>query len=149
MRHRKFGRKLGRTTSHRKATLAAIVRELIIRERIITTVEKAKESARVAEHMITLGKRGGLECYRRAVSELQHKPVVEKLFKDIAVRYADRAGGYTRVLKLGGNRWDGEGKGKWAANRLGDNGRRAILELVARKEVEAPAKKGKEKKPAK
>jgi large subunit ribosomal protein L17 len=144
MRHLKFGRKLGRTTSHRTATLKALVRELLLRERIVTTVEKAKESARLAENMITLGKRGDLHCYRQAVSFLQQKFIVEKLFKEIAPRYAERAGGYTRILKLGGSRWDGEGKGKWAMNRLGDNGRRAILELVERKEKEeekASAKK--------
>jgi len=134
MRHRLKGRKLGRTTAHRKALAMNLVNALFISGTVITTVEKAKEFRGLAEKLITHAKKGGLHNYRYALSILQNRDVVNKLFNDIAGRFKDRNGGYTRVLRLGGSRWDGDGKGKFAFNRLGDNGRRAIWELLVKKE---------------
>jgi len=133
MRHRKHGRKLNRTASHRKALLRNLTLSLFEHERITTTIAKAKAAAPVAEKLITLAKRGTLADRRRAVSFLQGgakrnppgaKPeenlvrwIVRKLFDDIGPRYKDRHGGYTRVLRL--SQW-----------RLGDGGQKALLELV-------------------
>lgn len=134
MRHRIDHRKLSRNRSHRKAMLSQLVRDLFIHGRITTTVTRAKEARRVAEKMITLGKRGDLPARRRAAALLQDPAIVKKLFSDIAPRFKERKGGYTRILRLGGCRWDGEGRGRYAARRLGDNGERAFFELVERKE---------------
>lgn len=152
MRHRNAGRKLGRTTKHRQATVRGIVTGLFQHERIITTVERAKECRRLAEHLITLAKTPSVHHIRQAVSALLDKEVVRKLFKEIGPRFKDRPGGYTRILRLGGCRWTDRTSnakaGKYAANRLGDNGSRAIFELVDRKEKpeEAAAGKAQEKK---
>lgn len=140
MRHRVDHRKLSRTRAHRKSMLQNLVRDLFIHERITTTVTRAKEARRMAERMITLGKRGDLHARRRAASVLQDKAIVRKLFGEIAPRFKDRPGGYTRILRLGGCRWDGDGRGRFAANRLGDNGPRAFLELVERIEDPKEAK---------
>ncbi|HSH36367.1 50S ribosomal protein L17 [Schnuerera sp.] len=109
-------RKLGRPTDHRKAMLRNQVTSLLKHERIETTVTRAKETRRMAEKMITLGKRGDLHARRQVLAYIYDEDVVKKLFDEIAPRYADRNGGYTRVLKLG--------------PRRGDSTEMAILELV-------------------
>lgn len=116
MRHRKAGRKLGRTSSHRTAMLRNMVTSLLEMERIVTTVPKAKETRRVAEQMITLGKRGDLHARRQAMSYIRSKEVVAKLFDQLSSQYADRQGGYTRIIRTG--------------TRSGDAAPMAILELV-------------------
>lgn len=126
MRHRLSGRKLNRTSSHRKAMFMNMTVSLLKHEQITTTVPKAKELRRVADRMITLGKRGNLHARRQAASFLRDDVIVRKLFDTLAERYRDRAGGYTRVLKAG--------------YRYGDNAPVAVIELVDRD----PAAKGAE-----
>ena len=116
MRHHRAGRKLGRDSAHRKALYANLTSALIEHGRIRTTEAKAKEVRRIAEQMITLGKRGDLAAHRQAIAFLRSKPVVRRLFADVAPRFADRPGGYTRVVKLG--------------PRQGDAAPMAYLELV-------------------
>lgn len=116
MRHRKAGRKLGRTSSHRDAMLRNMVTSLLEQERIVTTVPKAKEARRVAEQMITLGKRGDLHARRQALSYIRSKAIVAKLFDELSAQYAERQGGYTRIIRTG--------------TRFGDAAPMAILELV-------------------
>jgi large subunit ribosomal protein L17 len=123
MRHRKAGRKLGRTSEHRKAMLRNMVTSLFEHERIVTTVPKAKEARRVADKMITLAKRGDLHARRQAAAYIQSREVVAKLFDAIGAQYADRQGGYTRIIHTG--------------TRLGDAAPMAILELVAYEEAAA------------
>ena len=120
MRHRKSGRKLGRRSAHRTAMLRNIVTSLLDMERIVTTVPKAKEVRRVAEQMITLGKRGDLHARRQAMAYIRSKEVVAKLFDQLSSQYADRQGGYTRIIRTG--------------YRVGDAAPMAILELVEYKE---------------
>lgn len=134
MRHRRKGRKLGRTASHRKAMLRNLVTEFLDKERIVTTISKAKEARPVAEKMITLGKRENLHARRRALSFIRRKSVVYKLFDDIAPRFSERNGGYTRILRLG--------------FRQGDQAEMALLELVG-SEFEPVALDKKSKKRAK
>lgn len=134
MRHRLKGRKLGRTTAHRQALERNIVQSLFIYGRIITTESKAKEFRGTAEHLITLGKVGDLPARRRILRTVQDPRLAKKIIDDVAKRFTDRQGGYTRVVKLGGSRWDGDGRGQYAFNRLGDNGKKAIWELVVRKD---------------
>jgi large subunit ribosomal protein L17 len=151
MRHRLKGRKLGRTTAHRQALERNLVQSLFIYGRVITTVEKAKEFRGTAEHLITLGKKGGLAAFRRILRTVQNPDLARKIVNDVAKRFTDRPGGYTRVVKLGGSRWDGDGRGLYAFNRLGDNGKKAVWELVVRKEREEEMKSagvGKEAKEA-
>lgn len=133
MRHNVDGRKLGRTSSHRKALYRNLVKALIAHERIRTTTPKAKEARRLAERCITFAKRGDLSARRHVASILNDKAAVKKLFDEIGPRYADRPGGYTRVLKLGGV-------------RRGDNAELAILELV--RDGDRPKKKRAAKKKA-
>ncbi|MDR0424113.1 MAG: 50S ribosomal protein L17 [Clostridiales Family XIII bacterium] len=109
-------RKLGRPTAHRKAMLRNIVTDLLRSERISTTEHRAKEARREAEKMITLGKRGDLHARRQALAYIYDEDVVTKLFDVIAPKYAERNGGYTRILKLG--------------PRQGDNAEVVFLELV-------------------
>lgn len=116
MRHLKQGRKLGRTTAHRRALLRNLVTALLEHERIITTEPKAKELRRIADKLVTLGKRGDLHARRQALEVVRSNAVVRKLFSDIAPRFAHRPGGYTRVLHLG--------------YRPGDAAAMAIIELV-------------------
>ncbi|MBN1562140.1 50S ribosomal protein L17 [candidate division KSB1 bacterium] len=116
MRHLKAGRKLGRTASHRKATLANIAASLIEHKSIITTTLKAKEARGVVERLITFAKRGELADRRQVLRTLQNKKLVKELFDDIAPKYENRPGGYTRVVKIG--------------NRKGDNAPMAVFELV-------------------
>ncbi len=118
MRHGRALRKLNRTSSHRKAMLSNMAVALLTHEQIKTTLPKAKELRRVADKMITLGKRGTLHARRQAASFLQDDAAVIKLFDTLGARYVDRPGGYTRVLKAG--------------NRYGDNAPMAFIELVER-----------------
>jgi len=118
MRHRKAGRKLNRSTSHRKAMLTNLVTSLFRHERIQTTDAKAKELRRVAAKLITLGKRGDLHARRLAARRIKDKEILTKLFDDIAVRNQDRNGGYTRIMKM--------------TRRHGDNAPISIIELVER-----------------
>ncbi len=122
MRHRKSGRRLGRTSAHRKAMYRNMVTSLLEHERIQTTDSKAKELRRVAERMITLGKRGDLHARRRAMRVIRDKGVTAKVFDQLAERFRDRPGGYTRVVKLG--------------NRVGDAAPLSVIELVDRPEAD-------------
>jgi large subunit ribosomal protein L17 len=116
MRHNKSGRRLGRNSSHRKAMMRNMVTSLFDAERITTTDSRAKELRKLAERLITLGKRGDLHARRQAAEVIMDRKVVTKLFERIAPRFATRPGGYTRILKLG--------------SRLGDNAPQSIIELV-------------------
>ena len=120
MRHRQAVRKLNRTSSHRKSLFKNMSQALIKHEQIITTLPKAKELKSVVEKLITLGKNGSMHCRRLAFNQLRDKEIVAKLFDTIATRYADRKGGYTRVLKAG--------------FRYGDSAPMADIELVDRDE---------------
>jgi len=106
MRHGVSGRKLNRTTSHRSAMFRNMVTSLLQHERIYTTVQKAKELRRWADWMITLGKRGDLHARRQALATIPLKSVVHKLFAELAPRYQNRPGGYTRIVKVGYRRGD-------------------------------------------
>jgi large subunit ribosomal protein L17 len=101
MRHLKAGRKLNRSASHRRALFRNLVTALLQRERIRTTDAKAKEVRRITERMITLGKNGSLGARRRALAFIQSRKVVQRLFDDIAPRFKERPGGYTRTIKIG------------------------------------------------
>ncbi len=101
MRHRKSGRKLGRDASHRKALYANLTGALIEHGRIKTTAAKAKEVKPIAEQMITLARRGGVHPRRQALKYLRSQDVVHKLFSDVGPRFADRAGGYCRIVRIG------------------------------------------------
>lgn len=158
MRHLKRGRKLGRTSAHRKALRQNLANALFTHGRIITTLAKAKEYRPFVEKMITLAKKGAsakalgesgegdkaraeherfLHCYRRAISILQDKAIAKKLFDEIAPGYMDRPGGYTRILRD-------------STPRLGDNAPRAVWELVeftnTAEEEPEKKKKGRKKK---
>ena len=116
MRHRKRHGKLGRTSAHRSAMLRNMVTSLLEHERVETTDAKAKELRRIADRMITLGKRGDLHARRRALSVIRSSDVTAKLFGELAERYRERPGGYTRVLKV--------------RQRTGDAAPLSIVELV-------------------
>ena len=116
MRHRKGGTVLGRDSSHRKAMIRNMVTSLLEHEQITTTDAKAKEVRRWADRMITLGKRGDLHARRQALSVIRSREVAAKLFSELAERYKDRPGGYTRVMKRG--------------VRVGDAAEVSIVELV-------------------
>ena len=107
MRHRKKGRSLSRTASHRRATLRNMATSLFRHERIETTEAKAKELRPFAERLITLARRGDLHARRLAGRNIADREVLGKLFDDLGPRFAERPGGYTRVLKLGARRGDG------------------------------------------
>jgi large subunit ribosomal protein L17 len=106
MRHRKKGRKLSRTASHRRATLRNMAQSLFRHGRIATTTAKAKELRPFAERLITLAKRGDLHARRLVAARLGDRDVVGSLFDDIGPRFAQRPGGYTRILKLGSRKGD-------------------------------------------
>ena len=106
MRHRKKGRKLQRTASHRRAMLRNLATSLFRHERIETTTAKAKELRPYAERLITLARRGDLHARRLVARKIQDREVLGKLFDEIASRYAERPGGYTRILKLGNRKCD-------------------------------------------
>jgi large subunit ribosomal protein L17 len=107
MRHRVVGRRLSRPTGHRMAVYHNLTADLLRHERIFTTEAKAKEVRGIAEKVITLGKNGSLHARRQALGVVGNKKVVEKVFDELATRYANRNGGYTRVLKIGQRRGDG------------------------------------------
>lgn len=129
MRHLKAGYKLGRNPAHRRATLRNLVTNLIDKERIETTLLRAKAARPLAERMITLGKRDSLHARRQAAAFLMTPGATRKLFNDLAPRFADRPGGYTRIVRCG-----------W---RIGDGAELAILEFIGSE------LKKKEKKPKK
>jgi large subunit ribosomal protein L17 len=106
VRHRRAGKKLGRDSAHRRALYSNLAGALIEHGRIKTTVAKAKAVKPLAEQMITLGKRGDLHARRLALAELRSQDVVHQLFADVAPRFADRPGGYTRIVKLGPRQGD-------------------------------------------
>src|SRR6478735_4359028 len=106
MRHARSGRKLGRDSSHRKALYANLAGALIEHGRIKTTEAKAKAVKPLAEQMITLGRRGDLAARRQAISKLRSRDIVHVLFADVAPRFVDRPGGYTRIVKLGPRQGD-------------------------------------------
>ena len=118
MRHRLSGRKLNRTSSHRKAMFANMAAALLKHEQIRTTLPKAKDLRGVTDRLITLGKRGDLHARRQALAVLKDRALTEKLFGPLAERYAARRGGYTRVLRAG--------------FRYGDSAPMAVIELVDR-----------------
>ena len=120
MRHRMSGRKLNRTKEHRKAMFSNMAAALIKHEQIKTTLPKAKDLRPIVEKLITLGKRGRLHDRRRAFAMLRDDATTAKLFDSLADRYADRSGGYTRVIKAG--------------YRYGDTAPMAVIELVERDE---------------
>ena len=107
MRHNVAGRKLGRSPSHRRALLRNQVTDLLKHEKITTTEAKAKETRRLAEQMITLGKKPGLHSRRQALAFIFDEDVVEKVFAELAPRYSERAGGYTRLTRIGPRPGDG------------------------------------------
>ncbi len=125
MRHRKAGRKHGRDSAQRRALHAGLASALIEHGRIRTTEAKAKEVRPIVEEMITLGKRGDVAAHRQAVAFLRSKPVAHRLFAEVAPRFAERPGGYTRVVKIG--------------PRQGDAAPMAYLELVDYVPERAPA----------
>jgi len=120
MRHRRSGRRLSRSSAHRKAMFANMAASLIKHEQIKTTLPKAKEMRPIIDRLITLGKRGDLHARRQALSQLPDKDTVSKLFSTLAERYQERSGGYSRVLRAG--------------FRYGDAAPMAIIELVERDE---------------
>ena len=120
MKHRIKGKKLNRTSSHRKALFKNMAQAIIKHEQIITTLPKAKTMKPIVDKLITLGKKGSLHAKRQAFSKLRDQSMVAKLFGTLAPRYADRNGGYTRVLKAG--------------YRYGDAAAMAVIELVDRDE---------------
>jgi large subunit ribosomal protein L17 len=121
MRHLKAGRKLNRTAAHRKALFRNLVTSLIEHEHVRTTYAKAKDLRRIADRMITLGKRGTLHARRQALAYVRSQTVVAKLFAEVAARFRERPGGYTRVVKLG--------------HRHGDAAPMSIIELTDRGEA--------------
>jgi large subunit ribosomal protein L17 len=126
MRHGKKGRQLGRQTKHRRALFRNLVTSLLDHERIETTEAKAKEIRGFADRMISLGKEGTVPARRRALGFLRSKAVVSKLFSDVAGRFNDRSGGYTRIIKT--------------RRRIGDGGELVAIELVSRPEPVAQKK---------
>ncbi len=129
MRHAVDHRKLGRNPSHRKALLKNLMNALVISERIETTVPKAKELRRLADRLITLGKKDTLHARRMVFTMLSDKSTTDKLFSGLASRFTERAGGYTRIIRTG--------------YRVGDGAEMAIIEYLPSEEKEAAPAKGK------
>lgn len=127
MRHLNAGYKLGRNTSHRRALLRNLVTSLVLEERIQTTVPKAKAVRPLAERMVTLGKRGSLHARRQAAAYLLEPLAVAKLFDQLAARFGDRPGGYTRIVKTG--------------FRAGDNAPLAYIEFLGSEGMQAAKRK--------
>jgi large subunit ribosomal protein L17 len=132
MNHQIAGRKLGRSTDHKIALLRNLVTSLVMHDRLTTTEAKAKELRRIADRMITLGKKGDLAAVRRAERVLRSKEAIGRLFKELAPLFAARNGGYTRIIKY--------------KTRRGDHAPLVIIEWTESKEVKAPEKKGAGKK---
>jgi len=126
MRHNKSGKRLGRNSSHRKAMMRNMVTSLFAHEKITTTDIRAKELRKIADKMITLGKRGDIHARRQAMQVIRDRKVVGKLFDLVAPRYKDRPGGYTRIIKLG--------------QRAGDNASLSLIELVEEEFTAKPRK---------
>lgn len=116
MRHRNLTIKLGRKGAHRNAMLANMVCDLVLHGRVSTTLDKAKAARRLAERMVTLGKKGKLHHRRQALAVMHQKGAVAKLFKEVAPQHQGRSGGYTRIIRLG--------------RRLGDAASMAVIEWV-------------------
>ncbi|MCM8781883.1 MAG: 50S ribosomal protein L17 [Candidatus Omnitrophica bacterium] len=133
MRHRKKSRKLNRTTSERKALLRSLVRALFKKQRIVTTLPKAKEARRLAERVITLGKHLDISNQRRIFSILLDRSLVKEIANEIAPRFKNRQGGYTRIVRL-------------AKRRKGDNAEMALLELTEQKIIAPALKKARKEK---
>ena len=127
MKHHRSGKKLGRDSAHRKALYANLAGALIEHGRIRTTVTKAKAVRPIAEQMITLGRRGDLHARRQAMAFLRSQEIVHKLFAEVAPRFKERPGGYSRIIKIG--------------PRLGDSAEMAYLELVDFSPVEQAEEK--------
>ncbi|MGI4831485.1 MAG: 50S ribosomal protein L17 [Janthinobacterium lividum] len=128
MRHRKGGFKLGRNTSHRRALLRNLVTSVILNDRIQTTITKCKASRPIVEKMVTLGKNGSVHARRQALAYLMTPESVDRLFATVAPRYAERNGGYTRIVRIG--------------KRQGDSAEMAYIELLgAEQELNAKAQK--------
>ena len=127
MRHGISGKKLGRTSSHRMAMFRNMVTSFLKYEKVKTTDVKAKELKKVAEQMITLGKRGDLHARRQALAFVRDPAVVGKLFSELSERYRERAGGYTRIMKMG--------------YRTGDNAPLSIIEFIDAVQRQKPKKK--------
>ena len=126
MRHQKGVAKLGKSQAHRRAMLRNMVTSLLRHERIRTTAPKAKVARRYAEHMITLGKKGGLHARRQAAAFINDETVLKKLFDELAPKFGERTGGYTRLMRMG--------------PRKGDGADMAILELVTQSQPRAKKK---------
>jgi|WetSurMetagenome_2_1015567.scaffolds.fasta_scaffold00133_47 large subunit ribosomal protein L17 len=131
MRHLKSGNKLSRTADHRGAMLANLAMAILDKERVVTTVAKAKAVRSVVERLVTFAKRGGLNSIRVAAKTVTDKDILKKLFADIGPSYKTREGGYTRILKLG-ERW-------------GDNAQTCIIELTGRNSAETAMKRKKKR----
>ncbi len=135
MKHRIVGRRLDRTTEHRTAMLKNMATSLFRHERIVTTTPKAKELKRFAERIVTLAKKGSPHARRQAHVEIRDVEVLNKLFETLGPRFAERAGGYTRIVKVG--------------RRAGDNAEMAVVELVERTKAAEPEDEGAEGKSGK
>lgn len=133
MRHLNSGRKLNRSTAHRAALYRNLVASLLTYDRIRTTDAKAKEVRRFADRMVTLGKQGTLAARRRAAAFVRNPSAVQRLFSDVAPRFADRAGGYTRIVKLG--------------HRPGDAAAMSLIELTGVSESVESSKKKRPRRP--
>lgn len=131
MRHKVAGRLFGRTANQRKALLRGLVTALVEHQRIETTIAKAKEAKKIAERLVTLGKRGDLHAKRLALSTIPNRAIVVKLFDEIAPRFAARNGGYLRIVN--------------SRRRLNDRAQMAVLEFVDFEEAVKETRKGKEK----
>jgi large subunit ribosomal protein L17 len=127
MRHGKFGKKLGRSSSHRQAMLRNMGTSLIRTEKITTTDAKAKVLKSLADRMVTLGKRGDLHARRQALSFIRDRAMVIKLFDELSPRFRERPGGYTRIVKMG--------------YRHGDNAPVSVIEFIPAVTVDKPKKK--------
>ena len=140
MRHRNYGSKLGRQPAHRRATLRNLVTNVIEKERIPTTVTRAKAAKPLVEQMITLGKRDTLHARRQAASYLMTPGATKKLFADIAPRFSDRNGGYTRIIRTAWNKGDGADKAfleLLGSEKILDEKREKRAEVRAKKAAEA------------
>jgi large subunit ribosomal protein L17 len=143
MRHLKSGRKLNRNSPHRHAMFRNMVTSLLLHEHLHTTDAKAKELRRFAERIITLGKRGTLHARRQALSFVRSRQVVAKLFDDIAPRFSERPGGYTRITKIGIRRGDAAPMSLIELTQRGD---RALSEAEKKRERKRRAVRKKEEK---
>ncbi len=123
MRHGFAGRRFNRSTSHRKAMFANLAVSLLKHEQVITTLPKAKNLRPIVEKLVTIGKRGDLQARRQVIAEIGNEQIVKRLFDEIAPRYAQRNGGYLRIMKAG--------------FRYGDNAQLAVIEFVERARVKA------------